>query len=214
MPPSERATVRRISERGVYDLPAVRRILEDGVFCHVAFVDRGAPIVIPMAYGLQRDAMVLHGMAASRLMGRLRTGIEACVVVTLFDGLVLAGSAFEHSMNYRSVVVFGRAGWIRSAALKLAALRSISDQVLPGRWDDVRPPTKAELRQTHVLALPLNEASAKVRSGPPTKEDVPWNTWTGVVPAAIAWGWPEPEGRSRGVLPEYLLARIRPPHRA
>jgi uncharacterized protein len=139
------------------------------------------------------------------LLGTLRDGNQVCVTVTLFDGLVLARSAFEHSMNYRSVVVFGQARWIRDEAEKVAALRAISDQLLPGRWDDVRPPDESELRRTHVLAVPLDQASAKVRSGPPSPEADDWETWTGVLPAALSWGRPEPDpGRGPQEQPDYL----------
>jgi uncharacterized protein len=208
LPPSDRTLVRRFARRGVYSPSTILGILSEAVYCHVGFVDHGSPVVIPMAFGVCRGRLVIHGIAASRLVGRLRSGIEICVTVTLFDGLVLAQSAFDHAMNYRSVVIFGRATWVRSESAKLAALRAISEQVLPGRWADVRPPSPAELRRTHVLALPLDEASAKIRSGPPSTEEMPWDTWTGVLPAGLAFGQPMAAGQSRRALPDYVRRRL------
>jgi uncharacterized protein len=206
-PRSVRATVQRMPERGAYSSSVIREILEDGMFCHVGIVESGSPVVIPMAYGIHLGELVIHGIAASRLLTNVRSGFDVCVTVTVLDGLVLAQSAFDHSMNYRSVVVFGRARWLRSGAAKLAALRSISEHLLPGRWADVRPPSDTELRRTHVLAIPLDEASAKVRAGPPSADDVPWDTWTGVLPARLTWCEPESDGRSPRDAPEYVVRR-------
>jgi uncharacterized protein len=197
--------LRRMPERGSYDPDVIRSILAAGQVCHVGLVEDGVPVVIPTAYGLYEDEVVVHGLPASRLLGTLRDGNQVCVTVTLFDGLVLARSAFEHSMNYRSVVVFGQARWVRDPEEKVAALRAISDQLLPGRWEDVRPPSDSELRRTHVLAVPLDRASAKVRTGPPSEDSDDWETWTGVLPATLAWGAPEPEpGREPQNPPDYL----------
>lgn len=189
----ERHRVRRQPERGRYDRAAIREILREGMVCHVGFTDAHGPVVIPTAYGLVGEEIVVHGLPASRLLGVLRSGTPICVTVTLFDGLVLARSAFEHSMNYRSVVVFGQARWIRDQDEKLAAVRALSEHLLPGRWADVRPPTVAELRRTHVLAISMDQVSAKVRSGPPSPEDDDWDAWTGVLPAAMQWGAPQPD---------------------
>jgi uncharacterized protein len=205
--PSARITVRRMPDRGDYSRSGIRAILSDGLFCHVGFLHNDSPVVIPMAYGVYEDRVVIHGLPASRTVATVRSGVDVCLAVTIFDGLVLAQGAFDHSMNYRSVVIFGRARWIRSREEKLAALRSISEQALPGRWDDVRLPSDEELRQTHVLAVPLDEASAKIRSGPPSSEVVPWDTWTGVVPARVVWNEPIPDGRSIRPVPEYLVHR-------
>jgi nitroimidazol reductase NimA-like FMN-containing flavoprotein (pyridoxamine 5'-phosphate oxidase superfamily) len=212
-PQHSRTIVRRFPERGAYSASTIREILSEGLFCHVGFVDGGVPVVIPMVFGVNEGSLVIHGIPASRLLGRLRSRIEVCVTVTLFDGLVLAQSAFDHSMNYRSVVIFGRAHWLRSDAGKLAALRAISEQVLPDRWADVRPPSAAELRQTHVLSVPLAEASAKIRSGPPSVEDLPWDTWTGVLPARLAFDTPVSDGRSQRVVPDYVVRRGLDRHR-
>ncbi|GAB3421339.1 pyridoxamine 5'-phosphate oxidase family protein [Flindersiella endophytica] len=201
--------VRRMPERGSYDPDVIRAILADGKVCHVGLVEDETPVVIPTAYGVLgsgADAeVVVHGLPASRLLGTMRARNRVCVTVTLFDGLVLARSAFEHSMNYRSVVLFGRPRWLRDESEKLAALQAISEQALPGRWDDVRPPDGSELRRTHVLAVPIEQASAKVRTGPPSPDEDDWNTWTGVLPAAQQWGEPIPEpGREPADLPTYL----------
>lgn len=196
-------------ERGSYDAELIRSILAAGQICHVGLIEGESPVVIPTAYGVLGSGVdaevVVHGLPASRLLGSMRAGNRVCVTVTLFDGLVLARSAFEHSMNYRSVVIFGRARWIRDEDEKLAALRAISEQALPGRWDDVRPPARSELRRTHVLAVPLTQASAKLRTGPPSPDDDDWDTWTGVLPAAQQWGEPVPEpGREPAEVPDYL----------
>lgn len=203
-PSSARTTLYRLPDRGTSDPARIRAILADGVFCHVAIIDSGCPVVIPMAYGLQGDEIIVHGVAAGRLLRSLRSGAEVCAAVTLFDGLVLARSAFEHSMNYRSVVVFGRARWIRDASEKVDALRSLSEQALPGRWDDVRPPTSAELNQTHVFGIPITEGSAKVRSGPPSADEDSWPTWTGVLPNRVRWAAPVPEPGNDRPAPTYL----------
>lgn len=197
--------VRRMPERGSYDPEVIRSVLAAGQVCHVGLVQDGAPVVIPTAYGVLENEVVVHGLPASRLLGTMRAGHRICVTVTLFDGLVLARSAFEHSMNYRSVVIFGQARWLRDDAEKLAALRAISEQALPGRWDDVRPPDASELRRTHVLAVPLTQASAKIRTGPPSPDDDTWPTWTGILPATQQWSEPVPEpGREPADLPTYL----------
>lgn len=206
MEATERVTVARLPERAAYDLDTIRTILGAGQVCHLGFVADGSPVVIAMTYGLFGDELVVHGLPASRLLGVMRAGLPVCVTVTHVDGLVLAKSAFEHSMNYRSAVVHGNARWIRDEDEKRAALRAISEQLLPGRWDDVRPPTTAELRRTHVLGVPLTEASAKVRTGPPAgDEDDSWPTWTGVLPVVSSWGTPEADFRaSAAPLPAYL----------
>ena len=203
-PPSDRARVRRLPERGIYEPSGVAEILRAGVVCHVGLIEAGSPVVVPTTYGLYDDSLMVHGLPVSRLLRRMRHGFPICVNVTLFDGLVLARSAFEHSMNYRSVTLFGRARWVRDLDSKREALRAISDHLLPGRWQDVRPPTEAELRRTHVLAMPLSEASAKVRSGPPTPDEDNWDTWTGVLPAMLTWGQALDERKTRADPPTYI----------
>ena len=207
-PPSARMTVRRMGERGHYDRQTILDVLRAGMVCHVGIVEHGVPLVIPMAYGIMGGEIVLHGMAASRLQASLRSKAEVCVTVTVLDGVVLATSAFEHSMNYRSAVIVGRPRWLRDTASKLVALRAVSDQLVPGRWEDVRPPSAAELKQTHVCAISLHESSAKVRSGPPSADDEPWSTWTGVLPLGMVRGAPEPDAGATQPLPSYLAATM------
>src|SRR5690349_248665 len=169
--PTSRTRLVREPERGVYDRDAVYRIHDEGFICHVGFVVDGQPFVIPTGYGRSEDNLYIHGSAASRMLRNLDKGIPVCVTVTLLDGLVLARSIFNHSMNYRSVVVLGTAELVSDPAEKLAALRAVSEHILPGRWDEVRQPNETELKATSVLRLPINEFSAKVRQGPPLDDE-------------------------------------------
>lgn len=182
--PTKRSEVKRLPKRGEYERAAVYRILDEGFVCHVGFCVEGRPFVIPTGYGRLADKLYIHGSPASRMLRALEGGIEVCVTVTLVDALVLARSAFHHSMNYRSVVVFGRAEAVEDASEKLEALRAFSEHVIRGRWDDVRQPNEQELRATLVLALPLVEASAKIRTGPPLddEEDYQLPVWAGLIP--------------------------------
>lgn len=191
---TERTKLKRLPKRGVYDREEVYRILDEGFVCHVGFVADGQPFVIPTAYGRDGNTLFVHGAKASRMLKALRDGAEVCVTVTLVDGLVLARSAFHHSMNYRSVVVFGRARLVESYDEKMDALRAFTDHVVPGRWQASRTPSLPELDATLVLALPLNEASAKVRTGPPIddEEDMSLPVWAGVIPLSYAAGSPVP----------------------
>src|SRR3954470_2971783 len=191
-PFSERTTVRRRAQRGVYDPASVHAILDEALICHVAHMVDGSPVVLPTIHGRIEDRLYVHGSAASRMLRTLANGIECCVTATVVDGLVLARSAFHHSMNYRSVVVFGTATLVEDDDEKVAAMRAMSERLLQGRWDDVRPPSRAELRQTKVLRMPLQEASAKVRTGPPIDddEDMSADTWAGVLPVQMVTGEP------------------------
>src|SRR6267154_2553623 len=171
LPQTPRTTLKRLPQRGHYDRELINRILDEGFICHVGFAVDGQPVVIPTGYARAGDSLVIHGSQASRMLRTLGQGIDVCVTVTLIDGLVLARSAFHHSMNYRSVVVFGRATVIDDPAEKFAVLRALSEHMIPGRWADVRVPTERELQQTTVLLLPLTEASAKVRTGPPLDDE-------------------------------------------
>src|ERR1700674_3407382 len=190
--PTTRTRVVRESHRGVYDRAAAYQILDEGFICHVGFVADGQPFVIPTAYGRVGDNLYIHGSAASRMLRNLDKGIPVCVTVTLLDGLVLARSIFNHSMNYRSVVVLGTAVAVLDAKEKLAALQSISEHILPGRWADSRQPNERELKQTLVMRLPIEEFSAKVRQGPPIddEEDYSFPTWAGVIPLEMVPGPP------------------------
>ena len=182
--PTPRTQVKRLPERGVYDRGEIYKILDQGFLCHVGFAVDGQPFVIPTGYGRLGNTLYVHGSAASRMLRSLSGGVKVCVTVTLFDGLVLARSAFNHSMNYRSVVVLGTATPVENPEEKIAALRAVSEQIIRGRWDEVRQPTEKELKATTVLALPIEEASAKVRTGPPhdDEEDYQLPIWAGVLP--------------------------------
>ena len=209
--PTERTQVRRLPKRGAYDRETVYAILDEGFICHVGFATERGPVVIPTSYGRKDDKLYVHGSAASRLLRTLSEGVPVCVTVTLVDGLVLARSAFHHSINYRSVVVFGHAKAITEREPKMEALRVISEQIAPGRWDDVRLPNEQELKATSVLEIPLVEASAKIRTGPPVddEEDYAMSVWAGVLPLQTSAG--EPLGDERmppGIpVPEYLRNR-------
>ncbi|PYS79179.1 MAG: pyridoxamine 5'-phosphate oxidase family protein [Acidobacteria bacterium] len=181
--PTPRTTLRRLPQRGTYEREVVNRILDEGLVCHVGFVHEGLPVVIPTAYARADDRLYLHGAKASRMMSVLRGGARVCVTVTLLDGLVLARSAFHHSMNYRSVVIFGVVSAVEDPSEKTEALRRFTEHIIKGRWAEVRPPSKAELNGTTVLSLLLEEASAKVRTGPPLddEEDYQLPVWAGVL---------------------------------
>src|ERR671937_525819 len=183
MPPN-RTKVIRVPQRAAYDRELIERILDQAYVCHLGFIDRGYPVVTPTLFARVDDHLYIHGSSASRTLKALRSGVECCLNVTHLDGLVLARSAFHHSANYRSVTVFGRGKLIAAAEDKLRALRALTEKIVPGRWDDVRPPTEKELRATSVLRLPLSEASAKVRSGPPQDDeaDLKRPVWAGMIP--------------------------------
>ena len=206
--PTARTEVRRLPKRAVYDREAVYRILDEGLVCHIGFVAEGNPVVIPTGYGRKGDTVYLHGSAASRMLRTLGKGVNVCVTVTLFDGLVLARSAFHHSVNYRSVVIFGRATLVEDREGKLDALRVFTEHVAPGRWQEVRPPSDKELQATTVLALPLQEVSAKVRTGPPVddEEDYALPVWAGVLPFSLTPSLPIADHRLlAGIdVPEYV----------
>ena len=190
--PTPRTTVKRRAERGRYDRETVHAILDEAYICHVGFVHDGAPVVLPTMHARVNDTLFIHGSAASRMLRTLAQGVEACVTVTLLDGLVLARSAFHHSMNYRSVVVFGTATVVDDHAEKLVAMRALVERVRPGRWEEARQPNDVELRQTLIMAVPLGEASAKVRTGPPIDDDEDYGlrVWAGVVPLRLEAGAP------------------------
>jgi nitroimidazol reductase NimA-like FMN-containing flavoprotein (pyridoxamine 5'-phosphate oxidase superfamily) len=194
-PVTERIRVKRLPERGLYDRETIDGILDEGRICHLGFVADGQPFVIPTIHARAGDRVYVHGSTASRMLRTARGGLPVCLTVTILDGLVVARSVFESSMNYRSVVVLGSARAVEDRDEKLAGLRAISEHVLPGRWSEARLPNDAELKQTLLLALPLDEASAKVRTGPPEDkdEDLDLPIWAGVVPAALTWFPPNPD---------------------
>ena len=190
--PTARTRVVRESERGVYDRATAYQILDEGFICHVGFAVDGQPFVIPTGYGRVGDSLYIHGSAASRMLRNLDQGVPVCVTVTLLDGLVLARSIFNHSMNYRSVVVLGTAKAVTDPAEKLEALRLLSEHILPQRWAEARQPNERELKATSVLRLPIEEFSAKVRQGPPIDDepDYSFPVWAGVIPLNITTGTP------------------------
>ena len=204
--PSLRTRIVREPQRAVYDREAVYQILDEAFLCHVGFVVDGQPFVIPTSYGRDGDVLYIHGSAASRMLRNLDQGLPVCVTVTLLDGLVLARSVFNHSMNYRSVVILGTAALVDDPAEKLAALRAISEHIIPHRWDDARQPNEKELKATSVLRLPINEFSAKVRVGPAVddEEDYSFPTWAGVIPLETTVGTADRDERCDRELPGYL----------
>ena len=204
--PTPRTRIVREPQRAVYDRDAINQILDEAFLCHIGFVADGQPYVIPTSYGRDGDVLYIHGSAASRMLRNLNEGIPVCITVTLLDGLVLARSVFNHSMNYRSVVILGTATLVEDPAEKIAALRALSEHILPHRWDDSRQPNEKELKATSVLRIPLEEFSAKVRVGPPIddEEDYSFPTWAGVVPLKTAVGTPIRDERCQQDLPDYL----------
>ena len=191
-PQTERTTLKRLPKRGVFDRELVYRILDEGFVCHVSFAVDGRPVVIPTGYARVADQLYIHGSQVSRMLRTLSTGIDVCMGVTLVDGLVLARSAFHHSINYRSVVIFGQASLVEDQEAKVAALLAFSEHVVPGRWAEVREPTSQELKATTVLSLPLQEVSAKVRTGPPLDDEADYalDVWAGVIPLKLFAGAP------------------------
>jgi len=212
--PTERTTLKRLPKRGEYDRAAVFKILDEAFICHVGFIVDGKPVVIPTSFGRIGDDLYIHGSAASRMLRSLEKGIDACVTVTLIDGLVLARSAFHHSINYRSVVIFGNAKAVEDTDEKTAALRAFTDHAVPERWDEVRGPNESELRATLVLKLPLLEVSAKVRTGPPVDDDEDYAlpVWAGVIPLRLTAEAPIDDDRLRAGIqaPEYACNYARP----
>jgi nitroimidazol reductase NimA-like FMN-containing flavoprotein (pyridoxamine 5'-phosphate oxidase superfamily) len=208
MNPTKRTELRRIPQRGSRDWETINAILDAGFLAHVGFCVDGQPFVIPTLYGRDGARLYLHGSAVSRMLRELETGIPICVTVTLVDGLVLSRSAFDHSMNYRSVVAFGTARKIADPTQKIKSLRVISEHLIAGRWEDVREPSEKELQATTVLEFSIEEASSKVRSGPPLDDesDCGLPVWAGVLPLEMKSGRPIPDDKLiKGVaLPDYI----------
>jgi nitroimidazol reductase NimA-like FMN-containing flavoprotein (pyridoxamine 5'-phosphate oxidase superfamily) len=204
--PTERTQVRRRSTRGVYDKAQVHAILDEGFLCHIGFVIDGQPYVIPTAYARSGEEVYIHGAPASRVMGVANQELDMCLTVTLVDALVVARSAFHTSINYRSVVVLGKARQLTDLEEKRQALRLFTNHLITGRWEQAKQPTDQELKATGVLALPLDEVSAKIRTGPPIddEEDYALPIWGGVVPVIQTLGEPVPDAR--------VVAGIAPPN--
>ena len=204
--PSPRTTVKRHPERGAYDREAIDAILDEALVCHVGFAIDGQPFVIPTIHARDGDVLYIHGSPGSRMLRNLRSGVDACVTVTLLDGLVLARSVYNHSMNYRSVVVLGRARDVTGPDEKLRAMQRVVEHIVPGRWDDARRPSDKEIKATTILALPLTEASAKVRAGPPTddEDDLGLPVWAGVIPLALQPAEPQADAGVTDAPPGYV----------
>lgn len=185
--PTERTRVVREPHRGSFDRQSIYKILDEGFVCHVGFSVKEQPYVIPTMFARVDEAIYFHGSAASRMLRGLSTGLAVCLTVTLVDGLVLARSVFNHSMNYRSVVALGQATLVEAPEEKLAALRAFTEKILPGRWAKARQPNSKELKATSILRLPISEVSAKMRSGPvqDDEEDIPLPVWAGVLPIRL-----------------------------
>jgi len=209
--PTDRTKVRRLPARANYERELIDAVIDEALSCHVGFAIDGRPWVIPTIHARLDDVLYLHGAVANHMLRSLADGIEACVTITLVDGLVLARSAFHHSMNYRSVMVFGRLTVVDDDAEKDAALRALVEHVVPGRMADARPPNDTELRKTSVLRLPITEASAKVRTGGPIDDDDDMHLpiWAGQVPISAAYGSPIPEPEAPAV-PAYVTGYGRP----
>ncbi len=210
---TQRTRVVREPDRGVYDRETAYRILDEAFLCHVGFVVDGQPFVIPTSFGRKDATLYIHGSAASRMLRQMKQGVPVCITVTLLDGLVLARSVFNHSMNYRSVVILGNATLVENPEEKLAALRVLSEHILPGRWDDARRPNEREFKATSVLRVPIEEFSSKVRSGPPIddEEDYSFPTWAGVIPLEMTVGTTlnDPRLDPGRTVPEYVRSYSR-----
>jgi len=198
--PSDRTRVKRVPERGQYDRTSIDAILDEGLVCHVGFAVEGQPFVIPTGYARDGDRIIIHGSSASRMLRSLQQGIDVCLTVTLLDDLVLARSAFHHSMNYRSVVVLGKATLVDDWDEKMEAMRLLTEHLIPGRWDDCRPPNDIEMKATAIMEIPIDEASAKVRTGPPgeEEEDYALPHWAGLIPLTPQAGAPVPDPKLEG----------------
>lgn len=215
--PTTRTRVRRLPKRGQYDRATIDAILDEGLVCHVGFVVDGQPFVIPTLHARDGDRVLIHGSAASRMLGALDDGVDVCLTVTLADQLVVARSAFHSSMNYRSVMLLGQARLIEEPRAKLDALRALVEHLIPGRWDDCRQPNAKEMKATWILEIPIEEASAKIRTGGPIDDDEDYalDFWAGVLPLAKGFGKPIRDPRlKRGVAAPAYLTRYARPSRA
>ncbi len=212
MQPTEKSKIKRLPKRAVYDFKKISKILDDSFVCHIGFSINDQPFVIPTCYGRKEDEIFFHGSKGSRMLEHIKTGVEICITITLLDGIVLSRSAFHHSINYRSVVLFGNAKELTNPKEKTKALKIITEHIIPGRWKDVRKPNEKELNATSVFSLKINEASAKVREGGPVddKKDMDLNVWAGVLPLKIIPGKPVNDPKLNGniLLPDYIKGYI------
>jgi len=210
--PTPRTQHRRLADRGSFEVDLINSIVDEAMFCHVGFTVDGRAVVIPTIHARVDDQLYLHGAVANAMLKSLANGVDVCVTMTIADGLVLARSAFHHSMNYRSVMVFGKATLVADGPEKLAAFDALVEHVVPGRTADARPPSDDEIRKTSVLVLPIDEASAKVRTGGPIDEpdDIALDVWAGQLPLTTTYGTPIAEPDSNGSLPAYVTGYRRP----
>lgn len=206
--PTDKTTISRLAKRGAYDRETVYAILDEALVCHVSYVSNGQPFIIPTGYGRSGDKLYLHGSVGSHFFRELANGVDVCIAVTLLDGLVLARSTFHHSVNYRSVVIFGKTELVTDETERWNALECFTEHVIPGRWAEARVPNASEMKKTMVIAIPLEEASAKVRTGGvgDDPEDMDLNVWAGVLPLTLTPGLPLPDAQLKaGVeLPDYI----------
>lgn len=211
--PTERTKLRRLPKRGAFDRETIYPILDEAFICHVGFVVEGQPYVIPTGYARVGDDLYIHGSSASRMLRNLAKGVDVCVTVTLIDGLVLARSAFHHSMNYRSVVILGKAELVDDPDEKYKALEAFTEHVIPGRWSEIRWPSELELKVTSVLKLPIEEASAKTRTGDPIDDEADYHldVWAGILPLRLRAEEPisDPRSASEIKVPKYLFNQPR-----
>ena len=207
-PKTERNRVRRLPQRGYYDAETIYKILDEALICHVGFVDNNEPFVIPINFARMDDTIVLHGSKSSRLLKHIEAGKPVCIETTIVDGLVLARSVFHHSVNFRSVVLFGTGRTIEDEQEKIAALKAVTEHLIPGRWNEARLPNQKELNATQVVAIKIDEASAKIRTGPPgdDEEDYDLPVWAGLLPLAESALIPIPDEKRKAdiALPDYI----------
>jgi len=207
-----RSKINRLPARGYYDKNTIYKIVDEALYCHVSFVQGNQPYIIPTIHARMGDKIVLHGAKGSRLLKHLAEGNEVCIAITLMDGLVLARSVFHHSMNYRSVVLFGKGKPLENKVKKLEALKAITDHLTPGRWEDAREPNEKELNATAVVSIDIDEASAKIRTGPPIDDEEDYNlpVWAGVIPISLKFDspWNDPQLNKDIVLPDYIKDKI------
>ena len=205
---SHRSKINCLPSRGFYDKETINQIIDEALYCHVSFVHGNQPYIIPTIHARMNDRIVLHGAKASRLMKHIAEGNEVCIAITLMDGLVLARSVFHHSMNYRSVVIFGKGKLLENKVEKLEVLKTITEHLIPGRWEDARKPNEKELNATTVVSIEIDEASAKIRTGPPGDDEEDYNlpVWAGVIPILPKFDSPvnDPKLNEDIALPNYI----------
>ncbi len=209
---SHRSKINRLPSRGYYDKETINQIIDEALYCHVSFVHNNQPYIIPTIHARMGDRILLHGAKGSRMLKHIAEGNEVCVAITLMDGLVLARSVFHHSMNYRSVVLFGKGKLLENKEKKLEALKTITEHLIPGRWEDARKPNEKELNATTVVSIDIDEASAKIRTGPPKDDEEDYNlsVWAGLIPISQKFDSPEndPKLNEDIALPNYIREKI------